>query len=81
MSRVYPIRYDETQYGGLERAARRFNVTGRQKAQKQINQLYMAYFGIIHDPIAAASMEALIDRRRAAMRRRRAKSGGGEAAG
>lgn len=78
MDKVYPMRYDDAQYDGLEKAAKRFNVTGRQKAQRQINQLYMAFFGIIHDPIAAASMSALIDRRRDRMgRKRRAPSGEG----
>ena len=63
MDHIYPIRYDEAQYDGLEKAARSFNLTGRQKAQRQINQLYMAFFGIIKDPIAAAAMTAMIDRR------------------
>jgi len=71
LDRVYPVRYDDAQYDGLEKAAKRFGVTGRQKAQRQINQLYMAFFGIIHDPIAAASMSALIDRRRGRARRKR----------
>lgn len=69
--RVYPLRYDEVQYDGLQRAAKRFNLTGIQKAQRQINQLYMAFFGIINDPIAAASMAALIERRQKALNRTR----------
>jgi len=71
MDKVYPVRYDDVQYDGLEKAAKRFKLTGRQKAQRQINQLYMAFFGIIHDPIAAASMSALIEQRRSAMGRKR----------
>lgn len=71
MSRVYPIRYDETQYDGLAVAARRFGVTGRQKAQRQINQLYMAFFGIVNDPISAAAMAELCARRLKARKRTR----------
>lgn len=63
MDHIYPIRYDKAQYDGLEAAAKRFNLTGRQKAQRQINQLYMAFFGIINDPVAAAAMTAMVDRR------------------
>lgn len=71
MDRIYPTRYDEAQYAGLLEAARRFNVTGRQKAQRQINQLYMAFFGIIADPLSAAVMSKLVTDRLKAMGRRR----------
>ena len=70
MDKIYPVRYDETQYEGLEKAAKRFGVTGRQKAQREINRLYMAFFGLVNDPIAAASMNALIERRRKMLERR-----------
>lgn len=71
MERIYPIRYDDAQYNGLEVAAKRFKVTGRQKAQRQINQLYMAFFGIISDPLAAAAMEDLVTKRLKAKQRTR----------
>ena len=71
MDHVYPVRYDEVQYNGLQKAAKRFNLTGRQKAQRQINQLYMAFFGIINDPIAASSMTMLIEQRLKALKRPR----------
>ena len=74
VDRVYPIRYDEAQYDGLEKAAAQFGVTGRQKAQRQINRLYMAFFGIIDDPIAAASMADMVARRQRALARRRKKT-------
>ena len=70
MDKIYPVRYDETQYDALERAAKRFGVTGRQKAQREINRLYMAYFGLINDPIAAAAMILLIEKRRKTLERR-----------
>ena len=74
MDHIYPTRYDETQYAGLLEVARRFGVTGRQKAQRQINQLYMAFFGIVDDPIAAASMAELVERRLKARNRKRRKA-------
>lgn len=61
--RVYPVRYDEAQYSGLEKAAQRFGVTGRQKAQKRINQLYMAFFGIIKDPVSATVFRQMVEKR------------------
>lgn len=63
LTHVQPIRYDEAQYKGLQKAATRFRVTGRQKAQREINRLWMAYFGIISDPIAASAMSAMIQDR------------------
>ena len=74
MDHIYPIRYDEAQYDGLEKAARSFNLTGRQKAQRQINQLYMAFFGIVDDPISAAAMAELVERRLKARNRKRKKA-------
>ena len=71
MDKIYPIRYDEAQYEGLEKAARRFGVTGRQKAQREINRLYMAFFGIMNDPVAAASMGVLIEKRIKTLKRTR----------
>jgi len=62
---IYPVRYDDEQYKGLRKAATRFRVTGRQKAQREINRLFMAYFGLTNDPIAASTMSGLIiDRER-----------------
>lgn len=64
MTRIYPVRYDEAQYDGLQEAAKRFGLTGRQKAQREINRLYMAFFGIIKDTLAAATMESMIKMRK-----------------
>ena len=58
-----PMRFTGEQWGGLRKAASRFRVTGRQNAQRQINQLFMSYFGIIDDPISAATMPAMIQER------------------
>ena len=58
-----PMRFTGEQWGGLKKAASRFRVTGRQNAQRQINQLFMAYFGLIDDPISSATMQAMIDDR------------------
>ena len=69
--RIYPVRYDEAQYNGLMAAARRLRLTGRQKAQRQINQLWMAFFGIINDPMAAAAMTELVTKRLKAKSRTR----------
>ena len=75
MEHIYPMRYDEAQYDGLKEVARRFGVTGRQKAQRQINQLYMAFFGIVDDPFSATVMSEMVsrrlDERRQGKRRRR----------
>ena len=76
--RVYPVRYDEVQYDGLERAARRFSVTGRQKAQKRINQLYMAFFGIIRDPVSAAVFGEMVAKRLKERARRARRKDAGE---
>ena len=54
------MRFTGEQWGGLKKAAARFRVTGRQNAQRQINQLFMAYFGIIDDSISSATMAAMI---------------------
>ena len=51
-----PMRFTGEQWGGLKKAASRFRVTGRQNAQRQINQLFMAYFGLIDDPVSSATM-------------------------
>ena len=55
-----PMRFTGEQWGGLKKAASRFRVTGRQNAQRQINQLFMAFFGLIDDPISSATMRAMI---------------------
>lgn len=55
-----PMRFTGEQWVGLKKAASRFRVTGRQNAQRQINQLFMSYFGFIDDPISAATMRAMI---------------------
>lgn len=60
LTHVQPIRYDEAQYKGLAKAAQKFRVTGRQKAQREINRLFLAYFGLINDPIAASTMQGMI---------------------
>ncbi len=60
LTRVQPIRYDETQYRGLAKAAQKFRVTGRQKAQREINRLFLSYFGLINDPVAEATMQGMI---------------------
>lgn len=54
------MRFTGEQWGGLKRAASRFRVTGRQNAQRQINQLFMAYFGLIDDPVSSATMGVMI---------------------
>ena len=54
------MRFTDAQWCGLKRAATRFRVTGRQNAQREINRLFMAYFGLVDDPIAAATMQAMI---------------------
>ena len=54
------MRFTGEQWGGLKKAAGRFRVTGRQNAQRQINQLFMAYFGLIDEPISSATMGAMI---------------------
>jgi len=54
------MRFTGEQWGGLKRAANRFRVTGRQNAQRQINQLFMAYFGLIDDPVSSATMGTMI---------------------
>lgn len=63
LTHVQPIRYDEAQYKGLQKAATRFRVTGRQKAQREINRLWMAYFGLISDPVAAETMAVMVRNR------------------
>jgi hypothetical protein len=57
------MRFTGEQWSGLKKAAGRFRVTGRQNAQRQINQLFMAYFGLIDDPISSATMGAMIAER------------------
>ena len=60
-----PMRFTGEQWAGLSKAAGWFRVTGRQNAQRRINQLFMAYFGIIDDPVSSATMKALVaDRER-----------------
>ena len=54
------MRFTGERWGGLKRAANRFRVTGRQNAQRQINQLFMAYFGLIDDPVSSATMGMMI---------------------
>ena len=54
------MRFTGEQWGGLKKAASRFRVMGRQNAQRQINQLFMAYFGLIDDPVSSATMGAMI---------------------
>lgn len=54
------MRFTGEQWGGLKRAASRFRMTGRQNAQRQINQLFMAYFGLIDDPVSSAMMGMMI---------------------
>ena len=58
------MRFTGEQWGGLRKTASWFRVTGRQKAQRKINQLFMAYFGIIDDPLSSATMKALIGARK-----------------
>ena len=55
-----PMRFTGEQWGGLKKAASRFRVTGRQNAQRQINQLFMSYFGLIDDPVSSATMGVMI---------------------
>lgn len=64
LTHIQPIRYDDVQYDGLAKAAQRFRVNGRQKAQREINRLFLSYFGIIDDPIAEATMRGMIRSRR-----------------
>ena len=54
------MRFTGEQWGALKKAAARFRVTGRQNAQRRINQLFMAYFGLIDDSISSATMAAMI---------------------
>ena len=60
LKHVRPMRFSDEQWCGLEKAASRFRVLGRQNAQRQINQLFMAFFGLIDDPISSATMQAMI---------------------
>ena len=60
LTKTTSMRFTGEQWCGLKRAAIRFRVTGRQNAQREINRLFMAYFGLVDDPIAAATMQAMI---------------------
>ena len=55
-----PMRFTGEQWRGLKKAEALFRVTGRQNAQRQINQLFMAYFGLIDDTVSCATMRAMI---------------------
>lgn len=55
-----PMRFTGEQWRGLKKAETLFRVTGRQNAQRQINQLFMAYFGLIDDTVSSATMRAMI---------------------
>ena len=57
---VQQMRFSREQYTGLNKAAKLFRVTGRAEAERQINALFMAYFGLIDDKVSAATMAAMI---------------------
>ncbi|MBP5791614.1 MAG: hypothetical protein J6W80_05100 [Kiritimatiellae bacterium] len=57
------MRFSGEQWSALRKVAARMRVTGRAKAQREINRLFMAFFGYIDDPIASMTMAVMISER------------------